>query len=115
MGVVLLSSTGLGLIEHPVYMSNSNAALKKTDRCIHCTSKNKGEATLKGSDCESEKKLTVIDLSPVVDKVGQFLATIYFAIADAIVNFFQCLLQSSKVVLPPTNHSPPVANQASLS
>lgn len=118
IGVVFLSSTGFGLIEHTCFIRNKKSAslLEKEGCCARKTSASKTDVTTLSSDtcCESETHVASFDMAPVVEKVAGFLSHVFFYVIDTLVGLFQAMLLSGQAVYQSADSSPPLTGRQLL-
>jgi hypothetical protein len=118
IGVVFLSSTGFGLIEHTCLIRNKkSAALFETKGC--CSRKStpsKTDGTVLNSDacCETQSHVATFDLAPVVEKVAGFFSHVFFYVIDTLVSFCQAMLLSGQAVYQSADSSPPLTGRQLL-
>lgn len=116
MGLIFLSSTGFGLIEHTCIISRKKTALLfKTDSCCakkKSTSPDTHETVLKNNACcELESHVATFDIAPVVEKVAGSLAHVFFYILDTFLSFGQAMLIAGEAVFKSSDSSPPLTGR----
>ncbi len=116
MGVIFISTTGFGLLEHSCLMSgNKSASVFKKQGC--CTKKkntsdNSAGAIIKSDVCcESNAHVAAIDLAPVVEKVANFFEKAFFTVLETAIRLFTSALNSVQAVLNSADSSPPLAGK----
>jgi hypothetical protein len=118
IGVVFLSSTGFGLIEHTCFIRNKKSAslFEKKGCCARKTPASKADGTMLSSDtcCESETHVATFDIAPVVEKVAGFFSHVFFYVIDILAGFFQALLLSGQAVYQSADSSPPLTGRQLL-
>jgi hypothetical protein len=117
-GVIFISSTGFGLIEHTCLVTRTKSAsvLNKHSCCPkNNTSDSHNNLVLKSDACcEVEAHIADIDLAPVVEKVAGFFSHVFYYVLDTFLNFFQALLLASEPVFNSSDSSPPLAGRELL-
>jgi hypothetical protein len=119
IGVVFLSSTGFGLIEHTCLIRNKKSAslFEKEGCCARKSSAaSKADGTMISNDacCDSETHVATIDVAPVVEKVAGFLSHVFFTVIDTLVSFFQAMLLNGQAVYQSSDSSPPLTGRQLL-
>jgi hypothetical protein len=116
MGVIFITTTGFGLLEHSCLMNGKKSAsvLEKHS----CCPKNKNTAA--GTEgtiikpaacCESQAHIANIDLAPVVEKVATFLEKTFFTVLETAIRMFVSVRQTAEAVLNCSDSSPPLAGK----
>jgi hypothetical protein len=118
IGVVFLSSTGFGLIEHTCFVSSKkSASLFEKDACCSQTNTeadSHGTVLKSSACCESEEHLATFDLAPVVEKVAVSLSHVFFYVIDTLVSFFHTIVLSYQAVYQSGDSSPPLTGRQIL-
>lgn len=116
MGVIFITTTGFGLLEHTCLMNKKKAALLIEQKGC-CTKKKTALTSTDGTViksavcCESQVHTIDIDLAPAVEKVANMLEKAFFAILESAVRLFASAQQSAEAVLNSANSSPPLAGR----
>lgn len=116
MGIIFLSSTGFGLIEHTCLVSRKkSASLFEKDACCakkKNTSADSDNTVLKSKACcELEAHTATFDLAPIVEKVAGALSHLFFYVQDTLVGFGQAMLVASEAVFQYADSSPPLTGR----
>ncbi|QHT65840.1 hypothetical protein GXP67_03745 [Rhodocytophaga rosea] len=118
LGVVFLSSTGFGLIEHTCLIRNKKSAslFEKEGCCARKTTSATTEETTISSNtcCESETHVATFDIAPVVEKVAGFFSHIFFYVIDTLVSLFHAMVLSGQAVYQSADSSPPLTGRQLL-
>ena len=118
IGVVFLSSTGFGLIEHTCLIRNKKSAalFEKKGCCARKTTSATTEETTLSSDacCESQTHVATFDLAPVVEKVAGFLSHVFFYVVDTLVGLFRTTVLSGQAFYQSADSSPPLTGRQLL-
>jgi hypothetical protein len=116
MGVIFITTTGFGLLEHSCLMSSKKSAsvFEKKGCCAKkkSTSAHADGMVIKPAVCcESQVHTVDIDLAPIVEKVAIMLEKAFFTVLEMAVRLFTSVLQSTEAVLNSSDSSPPLAGR----
>ncbi len=115
-GVVFISSSGFGLIDHFCFMNGkkSTALYEKQGCCV----KKKSAAThgdgivlTSGDCCAYDTHFLTIDAGPVIEKVSSYFINALQAVFSTIISFFHATLQSNDAAFSATDSSPPLTGR----
>jgi hypothetical protein len=116
MGVIFITTTGFGLLEHSCLMNGKKSA-SVLEKHACCPKKNNASD---GTDtsvikpavcCESQANIANVDLAPVVAKVANFLEKTFFTVLETVVRMFVSAMQTAEAVLNSSDSSPPLAGK----
>ncbi len=115
MGIIFISTTGFGLIEHTCLMSGSKSAsvLEKQGCCTKKKETASADGTIikSGVCCESNAHVASIDLAPAVEKIANYFEKAFFTILETVVRLFTAALDSAEAILNSSDSSPPLAGK----
>jgi hypothetical protein len=116
IGVIFITTTGFGLLEHSCLMSGKKSAsvMQKKSCCSKKTNSSDssgGTILTSAVCCESQAHAANIDLAPVVEKVATALEKAFFTVLETVVRLFTSALQSAEAVLNSSDSSPPLAGR----
>ena len=116
MGVIFITTTGFGLLEHSCLMnSKKSASVFEKQAC--CPKKQNTATDTAGTIikpavcCESQAHVANIDLAPAVEKVATFLEKAFFTIVETTIRMFVSVMQTAEAVLNSSDSSPPLAGK----
>jgi hypothetical protein len=116
IGVIFITTTGFGLLEHACLMSGKKSA-SLTEKKSCCTKKTNTATNTDGTIiksavcCESQAHIANFDLAPAVEKVANLLEKAFFTVLETAVRLFTSALQSAEAVLNSSDSSPPLAGK----
>lgn len=116
MGVIFITTTGFGLLEHSCLMKSKKSASMFEKRACCPKKKNTSAATYgtivkSAVCCESQAHIANVDLAPVVEKVATFLEKTFFTVLDTAIRMFVSVMQTAEAVLNSSDSSPPLAGK----
>ncbi len=115
IGVIFITTTGFGLLEHSCLMSGKKSASVFEKQS--CCSKKKSSSAIDGTVikssvcCESQAHVANVDLAPVVEKVATFLEKTFFTVLETAIRMFVSVWQTAEAVLNSSDSSPPLAGK----